>query len=165
MGNEYKLGTTKVFFKAGVLGTLGEMIAMFQANIRGYLMRKNYKHLMDQRTALSVIQNNIRKWLGLKNWLWWRLFVKVKPLLAVAAQEDEMKVKEEELVKTKESLEKTEKKLKEFEEQNVELYQAKNDLFIELQAEQDKLIDMEEKVEGLITQKIEFEQKMKELED
>merc|ERR1712228_998329 len=103
--------------------------------------RKNYKHLQDQRVGLSVIQNNIRKWLGLKNWLWWRLFVKVKPLLAVAAQEDEMKVKEEELVKTKETLEKTEKKLKEFEEQNVELHQAKNDLFIELQAEQDKLID------------------------
>merc|ERR1712025_186762 len=163
--NEYKLGTTKVFFKAGVLGTLEEMrdellgkiISMFQANIRGYLMRKNYKHLQDQRVGLSVIQRNIRKWLGLKNWLWWRLYVKVKPLLAVAAQEDEMKVKEEELVKTKETLEKTEKKLKEFEEQNVSLYQAKNDLFIELQAEQDKLIDMEEKVEGLITHKIEFE--------
>merc|ERR1719239_919586 len=170
---EYKLGTTKVFFKAGVLGTLEEMrderlskiISMFQANIRGYLMRRNYKHLQDQRDALNVIQRNIRKWLGLKNWLWWRLYVKVKPLLNIAHAEDEMKVKEEELAKTKESLEKTEQQRKELEEQNVGLFQAKNDLFIELQAEQDKLIDAEEKIEGLITQKFAYEKQIKELED
>merc|ERR1719239_1432164 len=171
--NEYKLGTTKVFFKAGVLGTLEEMrderlskiISMFQANIRGYLMRKNYKHLQDQRVGLSVIQRNIRKWLGLKNWLWWRMYVKVKPLLNIAHAEDEMKQKEEELAKTKESLEKTEKQRKELEEQNVGLFQAKQDLVFELEAEQDNLIDAEEKIEGLITQKISFEQQIKEMEE
>ena len=54
---EYKLGTTKVFFKAGVLGMLEELrdekltkiIANFQAHIRGYTQRKNYKKLQDQR--------------------------------------------------------------------------------------------------------------------
>lgn len=54
---EYRLGNTKVFFKAGVLGMLEEMrderlsaiISGFQANIRGYLMRKQYKKLQDQR--------------------------------------------------------------------------------------------------------------------
>ena len=57
--NEYKLGNTKVFFKAGVLGTLEDMrderltkvVALFQAHIRGYLMRKEYKKLQDQRLA------------------------------------------------------------------------------------------------------------------
>lgn len=55
--NEYKIGNTKVFFKAGVLGNLEDMrderlskiIALFQAWIRGYLMRKQYKKLHDQR--------------------------------------------------------------------------------------------------------------------
>lgn len=54
---EYRLGNTKVFFKAGVLGMLEEMrderlsaiISGFQAHIRGYLMRKQYKKLQDQR--------------------------------------------------------------------------------------------------------------------
>ncbi|KAK3768205.1 hypothetical protein RRG08_031739 [Elysia crispata] len=171
--NEYKLGTTKVFFKAGVLGTLEDMrderlskiIAMFQAHIRGYLMRKSYKKLQDQRIGLSVIQRNIRKWLGLKNWLWWRLYVKVKPLLNIARAEDEMKVKEEELAKTKAELEKTEKLRKELEEQNVGLLQAKNDLYIQLQAEQDTLIDAEEKIEKLISQKVEYEAQLKEMEE
>jgi len=170
---EYRLGTTKVFFKAGVLGTLEDMrderlskiISMFQAQIRGYLMRKSYKKLQDQRVGLSVIQRNIRKWLGLKNWLWWRLYVKVKPLLNVARAEDDMKKKEEELEKTKTELDKTEKLRKELEEQNVGLLQAKNDLFIQLQAEQDNLIDAEEKIEKLISQKVEYESQIKEMEE
>ncbi|XP_059177767.1 myosin heavy chain, striated muscle-like isoform X1 [Physella acuta] len=170
---EYRLGTTKVFFKAGVLGTLEDMrderlskiISMFQANIRGYLMRKSYKKLQDQRIGLSVIQRNIRKWLGLKNWLWWRLYVKVKPLLNIARAEDDMKKKEEELEKTKTELEKTEKLRKELEEQNVGLLQAKNDLYIQLQAEQDNLIDAEEKIEKLISQKAEYESQIKEMEE
>ena len=110
--------------------------------------------LFYDRVGLSVIQKNIRKWLGLRNWLWWRLFVKVKPLLNAAAAEDEMKVKEEELAKTKDSLEKTEKLRKELEEQNVGLLQAKQDLVFEIQAEQDKLSDAEERIEGLIEQKV-----------
>ncbi|CAL1527462.1 unnamed protein product [Lymnaea stagnalis] len=170
---EYRLGTTKVFFKAGVLGTLEDMrderlskiISMFQANIRGYLMRKSYKKLQDQRIGLSVIQRNIRKWLGLKNWLWWRLYVKVKPLLNIARAEDDMKKKEEELEKAKAELEKTEKLRKELEEQNVGLLQAKNDLYIQLQAEQDNLIDAEEKIEKLISQKGEYETQIKEMEE
>jgi myosin heavy chain 6/7 len=59
---EYRLGTTKVFFKVGVLGMLEDMrderlskiISMFQAHIRGYLIRKAYKKLQDQR-SLSII--------------------------------------------------------------------------------------------------------------
>ena len=55
--NDYRLGHTKVFFKAGVLGNLEDMrderlskiISLFQAHIRGYIMRKSYKKLMDQR--------------------------------------------------------------------------------------------------------------------
>ena len=59
--NEYRLGTTKVFFKAGVLGMLEDMrderlskiISLFQAHIRGYLMRRQYKKLQDQRWVLK----------------------------------------------------------------------------------------------------------------
>ena len=56
--------------------------------------------------ALSIIQRNIRKWLGLRNWLWWKLYTRVKPLLSMARAEDEMKKKEEEYERCKEELEK-----------------------------------------------------------
>ncbi|KAL3877462.1 hypothetical protein ACJMK2_035164 [Sinanodonta woodiana] len=171
--NEYRLGATKVFFKAGVLGMLEDMrderlskiISMFQAHIRGYLMRKQYKKLQDQRVGLSVIQRNIRKWLILRNWQWWKLYTKVKPLLNIARAEDEMKKKEEELIKTKEELAKVEKIKKELEEQNVTLLQQKNDLYLQLQAEADTMGEQEEKIERLIKQKAEFEQQIKEMEE
>ncbi len=55
--DKYKLGHTKVFFRAGVLGMLEELredrlsaiLAFLQAHIRGYLMRRNYQKLQDQR--------------------------------------------------------------------------------------------------------------------
>ncbi len=55
--NDYRLGHTKVFFRAGVLGMLEDMrderlskiMSNFQAHIRGYLMRRNYEKLQNQR--------------------------------------------------------------------------------------------------------------------
>ncbi len=54
----------------------------------------------------------------------------------MARQEDEMRAKEEEYEKTKKELEKITKIKKELEEQNVTLLQAKNDIYLQLQAEQ-----------------------------
>ncbi len=54
----------------------------------------------------------------------------------MARQEDEMRAKEEEYKKTKEELDKVSKIKKELEEQNVTLTQAKNDIYLQLQAEQ-----------------------------
>jgi myosin heavy subunit len=171
--NDYRLGHTKVFFRAGVLGMLEDMrderlskiISNFQAFIRGYLIRRNYKTLQDQRLGLSVIQRNIRRWLTLRNWQWWKLYARVKPLLSIARQEDEMKKIEEDLKKTKEDLEKCERQKKELEEQNVTLLQSKNDLFLQLQAEQDNLSDAEERVIQLVSQKADYEEQLKELEE
>ena len=55
--DKYKLGHTKVFFRAGVLGMLEELredrlsaiLSFLQAHIRGYMMRRNYQKLQDQR--------------------------------------------------------------------------------------------------------------------
>ena len=57
LGDNYRIGHTKVFFKAGILGQLEEMreeklskiLSNFQARIRGYLMRGKYSKLQDQR--------------------------------------------------------------------------------------------------------------------
>lgn len=55
----YRLGHTKVFFRAGVLGQMEELrddrlskiVTWMQAYVRGYLSRKNFKKLQDQRYA------------------------------------------------------------------------------------------------------------------
>ncbi len=42
--------------------------------------------------ALQVVQRNLRKYMQLRTWAWWRLWQKVKPMLNVTRIEDEMKV-------------------------------------------------------------------------
>ncbi|XP_046579044.1 myosin heavy chain, striated muscle-like [Haliotis rubra] len=171
--DEYRLGNTKVFFKAGVLGYLEEIrderlsviVALFQAHIRGYLMRKYLKNLHDKRVSLELIQKNIRKWLAMRNWCWWRFYTKVKPLLSVAAAEDEMKQKEEALGKTKGELEKVTQRCKELEEQSVTLTEAKNNLFLQVQTQQDTIDDCEERIEQLLKQKEETDVQLKELNE
>ena len=80
-----------------------------------------------------MLQKNIRKYLFLRNWKWWRLYTKVKPLLNVARSEDELRQKEEELNQLREKLIKEETSRKEMDEQQTELLTAKNELFIQLQ--------------------------------
>ena len=64
-----------------------------------------------------------------------------------------MKAREAALAEAKENAEKTEKMRKELEEQNVTLLQQKNDLYLQLQAEQDNLAHAEERVQQLVVQK------------
>ncbi|NXO92552.1 MYH7 protein, partial [Certhia brachydactyla] len=168
---QYKFGHTKVFFKAGLLGLLEEMrderlakvLTMLQARIRGYLMRVEYQKIISRREALYTIQWNIRAFNAVKNWSWMKLFFKIKPLLKSAQTEKEMSNLKEEFQKLKETLEKSEAKRKELEEKQVSMIQEKNDLALQLQAEQDNLADAEERCDLLIKSKIQLEAKVKEL--
>uniref|UniRef100_A0A665WYD5 Myosin heavy chain 7 n=1 Tax=Echeneis naucrates TaxID=173247 RepID=A0A665WYD5_ECHNA len=169
--NQYKLGHTKVFFKAGLLGLLEEMrddrlaliITRIQARSRGVLARIEFQKIVERRDALLVIQWNVRAFMGVKNWPWMKLYFKIKPLLRSAEAEKEMANMKEEFLKLKEAYAKSEARRKELEEKMVSLLQEKNDLQLQVQTEQDNLCDAEERCEGLIKSKIQLEAKIKEL--
>ncbi|MBN3304453.1 MYH7 protein, partial [Amia calva] len=168
---QYRFGHTKVFFKAGLLGTLEEMrderlsliITAIQARSRGLLSRIEYQKMVDRRDALLVIQWNVRAFMSVKNWPWMKLFFKIKPLLRSAEAEKEMANMKEEFLKLKEAYAKSEARRKELEEKMVSLLQEKNDLQLQVQAEQDNLCDAEERCDQLIKNKIQMEAKAKEL--
>ena len=67
---------------------------------------RKYQKLLEQSRAIRVLQSNIRSYLKLRNWPWWRLFTKVKPLLQVTAQEDENRRLIEEVKRLNQRLEK-----------------------------------------------------------
>ncbi|MCJ8728249.1 hypothetical protein PDJAM_G00002230 [Pangasius djambal] len=169
--NQYKLGHTKVFFKAGLLGQLEEMrddrlaliLTGIQARARGILSRIEFQKIVERRDALLVIQWNVRAFMGVKNWPWMKLYFKIKPLLKSAEAEKEMANMKEEFTKLKEAYAKSEARRKELEEKMVSLLQEKNDLQLQVQSEQDNLADAEERCEGLIKNKIQLEAKCKEL--
>ncbi|XP_054889449.1 myosin-7 isoform X2 [Poeciliopsis prolifica] len=171
--NQYKFGHTKVFFKAGLLGQLEEMrddrlsliITGIQARSRGLLARVEFQKIVERRDSLLVIQWNIRAFMGVKNWPWMKLYFKIKPLLRSAEAEKEMANMKEEFLKLKEAYAKSEARRKELEEKTVSLLQEKNDLQLQVHAEQDNLADAEERCEGLIKHKIQMEAKAKELSE
>ncbi|XP_035852694.1 myosin-16-like [Sander lucioperca] len=170
---EYRIGHTKVFFRAGVLAKMEDMrderlakiITMLQAQLRGILMRVEFKKMVDRRIALMAIQRNVRKFLQLRFWGWWKLYTKVKPLLMVARQEETYKAKEEELRVAVERVKELEGKIKDLEGKMVTLSQEKNDLTLALAAEQDTLGDAEERCTQLMHQKVQMEESLQDLRE
>uniref|UniRef100_A0A672HSN9 Myosin heavy chain, fast skeletal muscle-like n=1 Tax=Salarias fasciatus TaxID=181472 RepID=A0A672HSN9_SALFA len=167
---QYKFGHTKVFFKAGLLGTLEEMrdeklaelVTMTQALCRAYLMRKEFVKMMERREALFTIQYNVRSFMNVKNWPWLKLYFKIKPLLKSAETEKELAQMKENYGKMQTDLAAALAKKKELEEKMVSLLQEKNDLQLQVAAEVESLSDAEERCEGLIKSKIQLEAKLKE---
>ncbi|XP_075870147.1 myosin-9-like isoform X2 [Nelusetta ayraudi] len=170
--NLYRIGQSKVFFRAGVLAHLEEerdmkitdVIISFQACCRGYLARKSFARRQQQQTALRVIQRNCVAYLKLRNWQWWRLFTKVKPLLQVTRQEEEMLAKEEELVKVKENQLLAEERMREIESVQQQLHTQNKTLQEQLQAETELCAEAEEMRSRLETKKQELEEFIHDLE-
>ncbi|RVE69697.1 hypothetical protein OJAV_G00080100 [Oryzias javanicus] len=167
---QYKFGHTKVFFKAGLLGTLEEMrdeklaslVTMTQALCRGYVMRKTFVKMMERRESIYTIQYNVRSFMNVKNWPWLKLYFKIKPLLKSAETEKELQEMKGNYEKMTTDLAAALAKKKELEEKMVSLLQEKNDLQLQVTAEVENLSDAEERCEGLIKSKIQLEAKLKE---
>ncbi|XP_065353756.1 myosin heavy chain, muscle isoform X18 [Cloeon dipterum] len=169
----FRLGHTKVFFRAGVLGTmeelrddrLGKIVAWMQAYMRGYLARKEFKKLQDQRIALQVVQRNLRKYLQLRTWPWWKMWQKVRPMLNVTRVEDEIAKLEEKAAKAQEAFEKEEKAHKELQAAFAKLQQEKNELTANLEGEKGNLADFHEKANKLKAQKADLEAQLNDTQE
>ncbi|XP_040045841.1 myosin-9 isoform X1 [Gasterosteus aculeatus] len=170
--NLFRIGQSKVFFRAGVLAHLEEerdmkitdIIISFQAWCRGYVARKAFAKRQQQLTAMKVIQRNCAAYLKLRNWQWWRLFTKVKPLLQVSRQEEEMQAKDDELLKVKEKHLYAEQQLQEMEEKQHQLSAEKMALQEQLQAETELCAEAEEMRARLAARKQELEEILHDLE-
>ncbi|XP_016964039.1 myosin heavy chain, muscle isoform X3 [Drosophila biarmipes] len=169
----YRLGHTKVFFRAGVLGQmeefrderLGKIMSWMQAWARGYLARKGFKKLQEQRVALKVVQRNLRKYLQLRTWPWYKLWQKVKPLLNVSRIEDEI-ARLEEKAKKAEELHAAEVKVrKELEALNAKLLAEKTALLDSLSGEKGALQDYQERNAKLTAQKNDLENQLRDIQE
>ncbi|RZC41662.1 hypothetical protein BDFB_005908, partial [Asbolus verrucosus] len=108
--------TSKIFFRSGVLSQLESqrderlagMVVHLQANCRGFLARRRLGQRKLQDMAVRCIQRNVRKFLVVRDWPWWRLLVRVTPLLNVHRTEEELRMKTDELEALKSKLEKLE---------------------------------------------------------
>ena len=114
--SSYRLGNTQIFLRSGIMSQfeeeryerLGDKIVSLQAYCRGFLARRNTKKLRSQDLAIRCIQKNVKKFMGVRGWGWWRLLIKVTPLLNVHRTEEQLKAREDEVDKLRAKVEKLE---------------------------------------------------------
>merc|ERR1719479_678266 len=86
---KFRLGHTKVFFRAGVGGwmeeqredKIGSVLAWLQAGARGKASRMQFKKLQDQKLALYACQRALRAMMIAKTWKWMQIWLLIKPNL------------------------------------------------------------------------------------
>ena len=101
--DKYRLGHTKVFFRAGALAALEEarddivlkLVRWMQGEIYGKFGRREYQKRFDQRNLMIVIQRNFRKFMQLRSWGWFIIIQKTKPLIGQENLEDQLKALED----------------------------------------------------------------------
>lgn len=101
----YRVGRTKVFFRAGVLAELEEkrdqlirsIMTRFQSLARGYVQRRISNKCLYRAEATRIIQHNFQAYLALKVNPWWHLFSKMKPLLGETRTANEVKRRDEKI--------------------------------------------------------------------
>merc|ERR1712002_242728 len=100
---KYQLGHTKVFFRAGALAGLEEvrdtivlkLVRYLQGQCYGYIRRKVYSVKHDQRELMKVIQRNFRKFQSMREWGWFVIIQKTRPLIGMPNPEEELRLLEE----------------------------------------------------------------------
>lgn len=170
--NLYRIGQSKIFFRAGVLAHLEEerdlritdLVVKFQAYCRGLLARRNYVKRTQQLNAIRILQRNCSAYLKLRNWQWWRLYTKVKPLLQVTKNDEKVLQKETELKEVKEKLESHEKVVGELDRQYQQALEEKSILAEQLQAETELCAEAEEMRARLAARKQELEEILHDME-
>ncbi|XP_016061422.1 PREDICTED: myosin-14 [Miniopterus natalensis] len=170
--NLYRVGQSKIFFRAGVLAQLEEerdlkvtdIIVSFQAAARGYLARRAFQKRQQQQSALRVMQRNCAAYLKLRHWQWWRLFTKVKPLLQVTRQDEVLQARAQELQKVQELQQQSAREVGELQSRLAQVEEERTRLAEQLRAEAELCAEAEETRERLAARKQELELVVSELE-
>ena len=162
---KYRIGHTKVFFRAGALAMMEEarddivmkLTRNFQGIVRAFISRKKFSSRQKQRELIMVIQRTFRSYIRNRDWAWFKIIQKTRPLIGMVNVEEELAILEN-IAKEKygayEDQLETKKKL---EAENDELRNEISDLKDKLQREQGDLSSYEEKIDQLTTQNADLE--------
>merc|ERR1711915_665302 len=161
----YRLGHTLVFFRAGALALLEEMrddivlklLRMMPGEIRLRYRSIEAKKKINQRELLVVAQRQFRKYMALREWGWFIIILKTRPLIGLPNPEEELRELEAKAQATygvyKEKVE-TKKKL---EAENVQIEEDKKALLKQIEAEQGNVSVYHEQQASLSSQKADLE--------
>ena len=161
----YRLGHTLVFFRAGALAFLEEkrddivitLLRKMQGQALKHIKSKTFEKKRDQRELIKVAQRNFRKYMALRDWGWFVIIQKTRPLLGLPNPAEELLLLEEKANATygvyKEKLDTKAKLL----EENVVIEEDKKALLKQMESEQGNVSQYHEKQAKMTGMKAELE--------
>jgi len=143
----YRLGHTKVFFRAGALAALEEardnivlkLVRWLQGQCYGLIKRKDFSKRRDQRELMKVCQRNFRKYMQLRHWGWFVIIQKTRPLIGQVNIEEELRLLEEKAMSAYGAYEEALNVTKQLEGENVNIQEEIKALTKQLESEQGNL--------------------------
>lgn len=168
---KYRIGTTKVFFKATVLAELEELrdrqlseyMTGFQAMCRGYLARRRMTKFARQTEAIKVIQRNARIYVTLREWPWWKVYAKLKPLNVAYRTETQLKERDQKIAALTNQLKERDEEIQKLTQRNQELETRQVDYQDVVKNQQAMVRELEESKEALVEKLTGSEERVDEL--
>ncbi|KAL2158334.1 hypothetical protein VTH06DRAFT_4382 [Thermothelomyces fergusii] len=164
----YRIGLTKVFFRAGVLAELEEqrdalireIVSKFQSVARGYMQRRIAFKRLYRAEATRVIQRNFQVYLDLCDNPWWQLFVRMKPLLGGSRTAAEVKKRDDMIRQLNEQMLKEQENRQRLEEERRNVHAELLRIQQTLESERALALDKEEIFKRLQLREVELEDKL-----
>merc|ERR1712025_844599 len=166
--DRYRLGHTLVFFRAGALAGLEEarddivlkLLRMLQGEVYARIKRKVYEKKRDQRELILVVQRQFRRYIQLRDWGWFTIIQKTRPLIGMPDPAEELRLLEEKANATygvyKQQLETKERLLAE----NAIIEEEKKALLKQIEAEQGNMSQYHERQQQIAAEKAELEERL-----
>ncbi|XP_057663669.1 unconventional myosin-XVIIIa isoform X1 [Diorhabda carinulata] len=171
--SSYRIGLSQIFFRNGAISQLetqrderlAGMVVHLQAHCRGYLARKKLAQKKLQDLAVRCIQRNVRKFIAVRDWPWWRLLVRVTPLLNVYRTEEELKIKTNELEAIKQKLEKLESERTKLKHDNDKLEAKLSEMTADLAEEHSTATLAAERLDAETSERLKLEKELSEVQN
>uniref|UniRef100_A0A914RSP2 Myosin tail domain-containing protein n=1 Tax=Parascaris equorum TaxID=6256 RepID=A0A914RSP2_PAREQ len=110
--------------------------------------------------GVTIIQRNVRSWCTLRNWSWFKLYGRVKPLIQGSKKDEEFEALEQKCKELEEKFSREEKLRKDTETELAKLRAEKQEVFLQLEQERDNNAESEERAAKLLAQKSDFEKQL-----
>ncbi|XP_065196657.1 unconventional myosin-XVIIIa-like [Sycon ciliatum] len=168
----YRLGLSQVFLRAGTLVKLEgardersfDTIVLFQAQCRGMLARRRLEKMRTHLVAVQCLQRNIRKFIVFRNWPWWKLYTKVKPVLDIHRTDEELREKKQLIDSLQAKIDKLQRDYSGIRENESQLKERVSQLTGDLQEERAALRSTDETLEQEQMERLRLEQELAEIQ-
>ncbi|XP_074037222.1 myosin heavy chain-like isoform X2 [Leptinotarsa decemlineata] len=170
--SSYRVGLSQIFFRNGVISQLetqrderlAGMVVHLQAHCRGYLARRKLAQRKLQDMAVRCIQRNVRKFIAVRDWPWWRLLVRVTPLLNVHRTEEQLRIKTNELESIKLKLEKLENERTKLKHDNDKLESKLSEMTADLAEEHSTATLAAERLDAETSERLKLEKELTDMQ-